>query len=289
MAHEPDEAERRDALLGDIDWTAPAPGQRARRLPVPSGELALIEVGDPSAERVMLVPGATGSKEDFALMLAPLAEAGYLVQAVDLAGQYESGQAGPLPGNRYDYRLFVDDLVALLEAGGPAHLLGYSFAGIIAQLVAVDRPDLVKSLALLSCPPESGNVFATVKRIGWLSRGASPRVAAGLMIWGIRTNKNRVLPGRLDFVRARFALTNRDSVEDMVGLMFDVPDLGLTLRESGLRSLVAVGRHDLWAVERHVAFAERIGAGLKVYDTGHSPCETAPHQLVRDLLALYRS
>jgi phosphosulfolactate phosphohydrolase-like enzyme len=40
-------------------------------------------------------------------------------------------------------------------------------------------------------------------------------------------------------------------------------------------------------VDRHAAFAERIGAELAIYDTGHSPCETTPHQLTRDLLALY--
>jgi hypothetical protein len=50
---------------------------------------------------------------------------------------------------------------------------------------------------------------------------------------------------------------------------------------------VIIGEHDLWPVTRHAAFAERIGAELAVYDTGHSPCETTPHQLTRDLLALY--
>ena len=31
----------------------------------------------------------------------------------------------------------------------------------------------------------------------------------------------------------------------------------------------------------------RIGAQVAVYETGHSPCETAPHQLVRDMLAMF--
>jgi pimeloyl-ACP methyl ester carboxylesterase len=54
-----------------------------------------------------------------------------------------------------------------------------------------------------------------------------------------------------------------------------------------LPKLVAVGEHDLWPVELHSELAQSIGATLAVYPTGHSPCETSPNQLVRDLLALY--
>ncbi|MCP1121781.1 alpha/beta hydrolase, partial [Robbsia andropogonis] len=79
-------------------------------------------------------------------MLPLFAAAGYFVQSFDMAGQYESGRAGPPPGRAYDYDLFTDDLVAFLEAGSPAHLLGYSFAGTIAQLALQRRPDLVRSL-----------------------------------------------------------------------------------------------------------------------------------------------
>lgn len=103
----------------------------------------MISIGDPGHPRVVLVPGATGSKEDFALILPLLAEAGYFVQSFDLAGQYESHAAGA--NSAYTYELFIGDLVAFLEAGTPAHLLGYSFAGTVAQLVAVHRRDLVLS------------------------------------------------------------------------------------------------------------------------------------------------
>src|SRR5690606_14204972 len=107
-----DEAERLDRALGDRDWTELAPGSVVSRFPAPSCDLAVVSLGDPRHPRVVLVPGVTGSKEDFTLMLPVLAEAGYFVQSFDLAGQYESGQAGPPPGRRYDYDLFVEDLVA---------------------------------------------------------------------------------------------------------------------------------------------------------------------------------
>jgi pimeloyl-ACP methyl ester carboxylesterase len=235
----------------------------------------------------VLVPGVTGSKEDFALLGPLLAEAGYSVLAYDLAGQYESADAGPDPGVDYDYDLFVDDLLAVLSAGGPSHLLGYSFAGTVAQLAAVRRPELVRSLTLLTAPPLPGQTFRGVRMIGWLSRFTTAHQAARLMIWGIVTNKNKVGPQRLEFVRSRFELTRRDAVDDVIALMKRTPELAARLRATGIPTLVATGEHDLWPVELHAEFADRLGARLAVYRTGHSPCETAPHQLAADMLELF--
>lgn len=218
-------------------------------------------------------------------MLPILAQAGYFVQSFDLAGQFESHAAGE--GSAYTYQLFIDDLIAFLESGGPAHLLGYSFAGTIAQLVAVHRPDLLLSLALLTTPPGSGNVFARMRWLGPLAPAASARRGAALMIWGIVTNKNRVPPRRLAFVRSRFALTSRRSVEEIVGLMMASPDLRGRLRDLSLPKLVAAGSRDLWPLSAHERFARDIDAEFRVYPTGHSPSETTPHQLSADLLDLY--
>lgn len=283
-----DDAAELDAVLPETDWTALPDGTVASRFAAPSGELAVISLGDPANPRVVLAPGVTGSKEDFVLIMPPLADAGYFVQALDLAGQYESGTAGPPRGGRYGYELFVDDMVAFLEAGPtPVHLLGYSFAGTVAQLVAVQRPELVASLTLLATPPDVGNGFAHMKRLGPLSRLLGARAGAFFMVAGIRLNATKVDPSRLRFVRSRFALTNRRSVDDIIDLMFHVPDVEPRLHALSIPKLVATGMHDLWPWERARAQADRIGARFAVYDTGHSPSETAPHQLTRDLLALY--
>lgn len=285
-----DEAERLDRALDDRDWAELAPGSITSRFAAPSGELAVVSLGDPRHPRVVLVPGVTGSKEDFTLMLPVLAEAGYFVQSFDMAGQYQSGEAGPPAGRRYDYDLFVDDLVAFLEDGGPAHLLGYSFAGTVAQLVVVERPDLVRSLTLLATPPEPGNAFRSVRGgLGLLSIVATAGITAYLMRWGIVTNKNHVPPLRLDFVRHRFDYTSERAHVDIIRLMKRTPDLRDAVASSPIPKLVAVGSHDLWPTELHAAFADRIGARLVVYPTGHSPCETAPHQLSRDMLALFEA
>jgi pimeloyl-ACP methyl ester carboxylesterase len=281
-----------DSLLPDLDWTVLPEGVTRRTLTVPSGELAALEAGDPDGPRVVLVPGVTGSKEDFVLMMPLLAAAGYSVLAYDMAGQYESHAAGPhnlpVPAKHYTHDLFVNDLLTVLESTpGAAHVLGYSFAGTVAQLALSARPDLFLSLTLLSAPPQSGQGFRGVKRIGKISGFTTGRAGAALMIWGVKENFTKVPPGRLKFVRDRFALTRRSSVADIISLMKKAPDLDAVLAASTIPKLVAVGEHDLWPVELHRNFAAAIGADLAVYPTGHSPCETSPHQLVRDLLALY--
>jgi pimeloyl-ACP methyl ester carboxylesterase len=283
------QAAQLDALLQPIDWSAPDPRATAFRFDAPSGSLAAWSMGDPANPRVVLVPGATGSKEDFVLLAPPLVEAGYFVQAYDLAGQYESAAAGPSrTSGHWDYPLYLADFVAFLEAGEPAHVLGYSFAGILAQLALAGRPELFRSLTLLTSPPLTGNVFRGVKIVGPFARFASPHAGAGLMIWGIQTNKNGVDERRLQFVRDRLAITRRESVDDIIGLMMTTPDVTAAVATAGVPILVATGQHDLWPVRLHAEYADRIGAELAVYRTGHSPCETTPNQLALDMIATFR-
>ncbi|HEU4666516.1 MAG TPA: alpha/beta hydrolase [Arthrobacter sp.] len=281
-----------DAGLGDIDWAGPPPGSRAMRIPAPSGYLAACVMGDPGDPWIILVPGATGSKEDFSLMMPDLADAGYFVLSYDMAGQYESAAAGPEnlvpPRRHYDYELFVGDFLAVLGmAGKPAHVVGYSFAAIVVQLAFSMRPDLFQTLTLLSCPPEPGQSFRGVSRIGRFSSWANGRIGAAVLIWGIRRSFVRVPRSRQRFVNYRFRFTRRASVRDIYVLMKNVPDLRSILAETALPKFVAVGEHDLWPLRLHRLFAQAIGARIAVYRGGHSPCETSPHQFARDLLALY--
>lgn len=50
------------------------------------------------------------------------------------------------------YDVMADDTVDFLEAvvGGPAHLVGHSDGAVVAMLVAIRRPDLVRRLVLVS-------------------------------------------------------------------------------------------------------------------------------------------
>lgn len=279
-----------DQAIVDVDWATPPAHVRRVRFSAPSGELAGLSAGEPNAPRIVLVPGVTGSKEDFALMVPLLVGAGYRVDAYDLAGQFESAAAGPEhlvpPRERYDHDLFIDDLLAVLATGRtPAHVLGYSFAGTVAQLAAVRAPHLFASLTLLSTPPRVGQAFAATKSIlGPVSRVTTGKQGAGLMIWGLRRNLNKVPDHRYRFVVSRLPITRRASVDDIVGLMRRTPDVRAEVAALTIPKLVVFGAHDLWPSKTHRAYAEAIGAEAIEYASGHSPCEDSPHQLCRDMV-----
>lgn len=288
-----DTAFARDQSIPDIDWHVFPAATERDVFAAPSGGLARVVLGERGAPRVVLVPGVAGSKEDFIRIFPLLHDAGYRVESYDIAGHYDSVDAGPQnldpPREHYDRRLYVDDLIAILEDGdGPAHVLGYSFAGLLAELALVERPDLFCSLTLMAAPPAVGQVFRGVKHIGPVS-DMPPHRAAGLILWGIRYNLNRTPPQRIAFVRERMAITRRASIDDVVGIMMSMPDILDEVAAAGIPKLVAVGEHDLWPAAQHAEYAERIGARLALYATGHAPCETAPHQLVRDMLAMFDS
>ena len=80
----------------------------------------------------------------------------HTVVAVDIAGHGLSPDV-TRPGRISDYAADIMWLIAYLGRG-PVTLLGVSFGGMIAQHVALSRPDLVTRLILAGCPgatPES--------------------------------------------------------------------------------------------------------------------------------------
>ena len=225
------------------------------------------------------------------IALPLLAAAGFRAEAYDLAGQFESWQAGPEqlvpPRDHYDEDLFAGDLIAVISAGPtPVHLVGYSFAGIVVQDVAARRPDLVASITLLSTPPLAGQSLRGIKIVGALSNLVSARAAASVMLWGIRWNLNRAPRHRVGFVRSRLRLTRRASVDDAIGLMMHVPDRVAALSALSIPKLVVTGAHDLWPEALHRAFAARIGASVLFLAGGHSPSEHSPFELTRALVTL---
>jgi len=283
-----------DAALPDIDWARLPEGVSRFSTEAPSGRLAALVAGAAGRPRIVLAPGVTGSKEDFHFLFPLFAAAGYRVESYDAAGQYESAEAGPEclspPRPSYDYDLFADDLTAVIEQGEtPVHLLGHSFQGIVAQLVAVRRPELVRSLTLLSSPPSAGDSLRTVRLIGPISPVLPAAAVAWIVRAGILSNVQRVPSGRYRFVKDRFRQTRIDAHAESMRLLTRIPDVRASLRGTGIPILTAVGERDLWRIGLHRRYAGEIGARIRIYPGGHSPCETSPHELGRDMLALFEA
>ncbi|MFJ8160959.1 alpha/beta fold hydrolase [Streptomyces sp. NPDC096136] len=130
------------------------PAARAYRLATSRGEFAVHEAGRPVRGTALLVPGFTGSKEDFIALLEPLAAAGYRVVAVDGRGQHES--PGPREESAYELHELALDVLAqagALGGAGPLHLVGHSLGGLVSRAAVLRDPSPFASLTLMSSGP----------------------------------------------------------------------------------------------------------------------------------------
>jgi pimeloyl-ACP methyl ester carboxylesterase len=133
-------------------------------LPWP-GELVSLSVGDvfvrtapapPGAEPAVFVHGLGGSSRNWTdlmdLLSRPAARSGAPVlagEALDLPGFGHS----PVPADGdYSMDARAAAVIALIDQGGkwPVHLVGNSLGGAVCTRVAARRPDLVRTLTLIS-------------------------------------------------------------------------------------------------------------------------------------------
>jgi pimeloyl-ACP methyl ester carboxylesterase len=101
----------------------------------------------------LLLPGFTGSKEDFNPLHEAFGARGYRTVAVDGRGQYETD--GPADDESpYAQDELARDVLALAETvGAPVHLLGHSFGGHVARAAVLLDPTPFVSLTLMSSGP----------------------------------------------------------------------------------------------------------------------------------------
>jgi pimeloyl-ACP methyl ester carboxylesterase len=117
------------------------------------------ETGTPPApgtdrrELVLCVHGMTGDATNWTDLMAEIAP-GFEAVAVDLPGSGFSPP--PRSGRGYSITALAGTVIELIETlnresgGGPVHLIGNSMGGAVSLRVAVRRPDLVRTLTLVS-------------------------------------------------------------------------------------------------------------------------------------------
>jgi pimeloyl-ACP methyl ester carboxylesterase len=134
---------------------------RSVTLPTARGSFAILEAqpsrGVSFRRPAVLVPGFTGSKEDFLAILEPLAAAGRTVYAYDQRGQYQSPHAADRSG--YAAAELAADVLAIAEAvaadSDGVHLVGHSMGGLIAREAVLQKAAAFLSVTLLGSGPAS--------------------------------------------------------------------------------------------------------------------------------------
>jgi pimeloyl-ACP methyl ester carboxylesterase len=260
-----------------------------RTLVTPEGPVAVLDAGDGPA--VLFVPGYTGTKEDFALLLPLLADAGLRAVAMDLPGQFQTPGPDHLAG--YTPDALARSVLSVAAQLGRPHLVGHSFGGLVSRAAVIADPGAVRSLVLMGSGPSSiggdrRERMAALEPV--LAAGGMPAVyealetiAAADPDWALMPAEERA------FLRTRFLAGSPAGLQGMGDALRAEPDRTEELAATGLPLLVLYGEHDdAWSPSVQAAMADRLDAPTtEIADAIHSPAAQQPAATARGLLEFW--
>lgn len=267
-------------------------GASARTFEGGAGPIAALDTGPGAEGTVLMVAGYTGSKEDFAPLLAPLSASGYRVVAIDQRGQFET--PGPDDPARYSVAELAEDVVAVTrvlvaEVGGPVHLLGHSFGGLVTRGAVLASPELFRSFTLLGSGPAQltgGRAELLEHMTPLLDAGGVALVHETMEQIAMTDPKAQAVPAPTrEFYARRFLSNSEAGLRGMADAMRTEPDRVEELKATGMPVLVAHGEaDDAWMPHVQADMAERLGARYEVIeDSIHSPAVENPPRTVEIL------
>jgi pimeloyl-ACP methyl ester carboxylesterase len=258
------------------------------------GDFAALQAGDAADDtpRAVLVPGFTGSKEDFIAVLAPMAAAGFFVTAFDQRGQWET--KGPAAVEEYDLAGFGADLVALATVlGERVHVVGHSYGGLVAREAVIAVPERFASVTLLC----SGPAALPHPQRDELALFADVLDEHGLeVLWAAKTalereqgNEGPDDPEVAQFLDRRFLASSPGSLLRMARDLVDTSDRTEGLRATGVPTQVVWGEADhYWPPDLQRQMAQRLNAGtVEIAGAAHSPNVEQPQALVQIVTAFW--
>jgi pimeloyl-ACP methyl ester carboxylesterase len=292
-------------------------GVRRVTLRTTRGDFAALEAlpGSGVRERqpALLIPGYTGSKEDFLPVLQLLAAAGRQVVAIDMRGQYETpGTDDPAS---YDIAALAADAALIadqLGAGQPSppgrradkpggvHLLGHSFGGLVAREVVLAQASRVGSLTLMSSGPGGLTGPRAVLLKGLLAElAAAPQEDLQVQVkrvWDSHLEPEAVadgVPGPVvDFLRARMLTSSATGLRSMAENLLGCPDRTQALARLGTAPLLVVYGEDddAWDPAIQEDMAVRLGADrVCIPGAAHSPAVEAPETTASTLTRFWNA
>ncbi len=271
-------------------------GVTARTVETPGGPLAILDAAAVGRSRgtIVMVPGFTGSKEDFRYVLEPLAQHGFRVVAIDQRGQHES--PGPDEPSAYSVEALGAHLLHLVRAlgAGAVHLVGHSFGGLVARAAVLQDASPFRSLVLMGSGPSAltgprADVLPYLKPI-LLEGGLEALWEASEQIAATRPRVTELSPQAKDFLRARLVASSPTGLLATADALTSEPDRTDELAAVDLPILVLYGEaDDAWPPDVQDAMGARLGAAIIVIPGAmHSPAAENPGltaQVLRDFLA----
>jgi len=240
-----------------------------------------------SGPPLLLLHGLGSSGEDWRLVAPSLH--GFTIYVPDTRGHGRTSR----PDGRYDVPLFAEDLAAFCDVLGieGAHVVGLSMGGMIGLQLALDRPELVKSLVVVNSGPamvpKGFSQWALIALRFIITFLAGPKRLAPIVAKKLFPKPEQ--QGLRDEVTARIAANDPSAYRRAsVGLLgWSVVDRLDTLR---LPVLAVSGDRDYTPVADKQAWVARIaGARLEVIaDSGHATPGDQPAALAAVIAAFHR-
>ena len=273
-------------------FLAPPDGVTASTIATEKGEFAVLDnralVAEPRGS-ALLVPGFTGSKEDFIALLAPLGARGIRGVALDLAGQFES-PAGRGELSLATFAAGVWAVAATLPR--PLALVGHSFGGLVVREAVLSDPLAADGLVLIA----SGPAAIPMPQQQVLQKFAQVMGSFGLgAVWQGKRAMDAAAgvpapDAEVDeFLTRRFLANDSASLTAMIDALCSANDLTDTLAAVAPASLVIIGESDdVWPLEEQRGMAARLGATVvSLKQAGHSPAVDAPDEVAHAIAALF--
>lgn len=248
-------------------------GVDARTLTTDRGDFAA-HTTEPIGENrghILLIPGFTGSKEDFTPLLAPLGAMGWAVTTYDQRGQFETNGTST---DDYSLSGFAEDALAVHRARSsrPSVVIGHSFGGLVAQEAVLRSRESWDRLGLLCSGPgalgetELRPLAAFVKAVDQMGLKKLHEMREAMAAADHPLDIAR-------FLARRFTSNSSTSLKAIAEHLRSAPDRIDDVAVSGIDCWVARGRRDdAWPHAMQERMAERLGTEIVIIEaSAHSP------------------
>lgn len=290
-------------------------GVDATTASTPRGDFAVLVARPPDEVEVrgsaVLVPGWTGSKDDFAAILPLLAHAGWTVVAYDQRGQYES--TGYPDADDYSWTNLAADAAAVaewLDAEAHVHLVGHSFGGLVAAAATVGHPERWASVTFMcsgpagkdDAPSQDGlhrlaDSLDAIANPDAANPDADDRAAGMGVLWDVKRRLERVAGAELSdpdseaFLRDRFVADDPAGLAAFSRMLASAPDRIDDVARTEVAAFVVYGEtDDAWPIDLQDRMAVRLGsAPVVIAAAGHSPAVDQPETTAEVLAGLWCS